>query len=173
MNLTSNVIGRKIVVWTTSALALAVFAGALGGALDARAADSVGEKIGAAATDAGKKIQEASQTAQSKMAELWRRIDEKRLVNRTPDQLMAWVIMGLLAGGLINQFSKLHKLTNLLFGLIGALIGGIVANVIQVDLGMGPVLIRYEELLASLAGGVLLVIAGRYLAARRALQKRK
>ena len=79
--------------------------------------------------------------------------------------------MGLLAGGLIHQFSKLNKVATLLLGLGGALLGGILANVVQFNLGLGPVLIRYEDLLASLVGGVVIVIAARVLASRRSPKK--
>jgi uncharacterized membrane protein YeaQ/YmgE (transglycosylase-associated protein family) len=136
--------------------------------IEARAADSVSDKVSAVASDAEKQITDASKAAESKIQELWQRIDERRLKNRTPDQIVAWVIMGLLAGGLIHQFSKLHKVTTLLLGLVGALVGGILANVIRLDLGLGPVLIRYEDLVASLGGAVLIVLVWRWLAARKA-----
>jgi uncharacterized membrane protein YeaQ/YmgE (transglycosylase-associated protein family) len=136
-----------------------------------RAAESVGTKVDAVAAGAEKKVNEAGQAAESKLAELWRRIDERRLMNRTPDQLVAWVIMGLLVGGLIRQFSKYSQLTALLLGLAGSFLGGIIANLTQVDLGLGPVLIRYEDLLASLVGGLVFLIAVRVRAARKTTPK--
>jgi uncharacterized membrane protein YeaQ/YmgE (transglycosylase-associated protein family) len=148
-------------------LAVAVFAMCFCPALNTVAAESVGDKVSAAASEAEKQVTEASQAAESKMQELWRRIDERRLMNRTPDQLVAWIIMGLLTGGLIHQLSKLNRFATLLIGLAGAFLGGILANVIQLDLGFGPVLIRYEDLLASLLGAVVIVLAARWLASRR------
>lgn len=163
-----NVPTRRINAWAAKALALAVLSAALGGgAIRARAADSVTEKVNAATSEAEKQLQETSQAAESKITELWRRIDERRLKHRTPDQIVAWIIMGLLVGGLIHQFSKLNKVATLLLGLGGAFLGGIVANVVQLNLGLGPVLIRYEDLLASLVGGVVIVIVARLLATRR------
>jgi uncharacterized membrane protein YeaQ/YmgE (transglycosylase-associated protein family) len=135
------------------------------------AAESVSDQVGAATADAEKKIQDASQTAQTKIEQIWRRIDEQRLKNRTRDQLVAWVIMGLLVAGLIRQFTKLNQATALVLGLVGSFLGGIVANVTQVDLGLGPVLIRYEDLLASLLGATLVMITARWLAARREAKK--
>ncbi len=41
-------------------------------------------------------------------------------------------------------------------------IGGIVANVSQLNLGLGPVLITYEELLFTLLGGVLILWGARW-----------
>jgi uncharacterized membrane protein YeaQ/YmgE (transglycosylase-associated protein family) len=136
-------------------------------ALEVRAAESVSDQVGAAASSAEKQISESSRAAEARVQELWRRIDEQRLKNRTPDQLVAWVIMGLLAGGLIHKLSKLGKVTTVLLGLVGAFLGGIVANVTQLDLGMGPVLIRYEDLIFALLGGVILLLVARWLASHR------
>jgi hypothetical protein len=125
------------------------------------------ETVSDQASEAQKKIAEAGQAATAGVAEIWRRIDERRLMNRTPDQLVAWVIMGLLAAGLIRPFSKFKAPAILGLGLAGAFLGGIVANVTRVDLGLGPVLIRYEDLLASLVGAALLMIAAWWLRSRK------
>jgi uncharacterized membrane protein YeaQ/YmgE (transglycosylase-associated protein family) len=98
---------------------------------------------------------------------VWKRIDEKRLKNRTPDELVAWALMGILVGGVLHRFSKLSQGAAIVVGLVGAFIGGIVANVLQLNWGLGPVLIRYEELLCSLIGGVVLFLALRWFTARK------
>ncbi len=152
-------------------LALALGVSALAGLEPLRAAETLGDQARAAASDTQKTIEEAGQAATSQAVEIWRRIDEQRLKNRTPDQIVAWVIMGLLAGGLIRRLSKLTPAVVLTLGLAGAFIGGIVANVTQVDLGLGPVLIRYEDLLASLFGAVVIVIAGWWWRRRKVAQK--
>jgi uncharacterized membrane protein YeaQ/YmgE (transglycosylase-associated protein family) len=154
---------QSIRLWTLITLTAAIIAADPGTCLTARAADSVSDKVGAVAADTEKKIQETSEAAQTKLQELWQRIDEKRIKNRTRDEIIAWVIMGLLVGGLIQKFSKFNRATTLLLGLIGAFIGGILANVTQLNLELGPVLIRYEELLASLIGGILIVLVARWL----------
>lgn len=135
------------------------------------AAETVGDKVNAVAADAEKTLQDMTQQAKTGWGELWGRIDEKRLKNRTPDQLVSWAIMGLLVGGLIHQFSKLKKPTALLLGLAGAFIGGLAENLAQLKLGIGPVLISYEELLASLLGGVVVLLVARWVASRRSHQK--
>jgi hypothetical protein len=61
-------------------------------------AQSVGEKVSAAASETKEKIQDAGKTAANKLEQLWQRIDEQRLKNRTPDEIVAWLIMGLLVG---------------------------------------------------------------------------
>ena len=51
------------------------------------------EKVGAAATEVTKGIQDTGQAALTEAETLWKRIDEKRLKNRTFDELVAWIIM--------------------------------------------------------------------------------
>ncbi|HMP84703.1 MAG TPA: hypothetical protein PKA41_18570 [Verrucomicrobiota bacterium] len=106
---------------------------------------------------------------------LWHRIDEARLKNRTPDELVAWVIMGVLVGAVAGMMTSLKstgfgKFGRLMFGLAGAFLGGIIVHVGRFDFGWGPVLIRYEELVFSLVGAIVLVVAGRVV--RGAMKKK-
>lgn len=140
-----------------------------------RAADSaqaVGEQIGAAVDSAKTSIEDASKAAANKIEQLWQRIDESRLKNRTRDEIVAWVIMGLLVGafaGLLSvlRTSAFQRFWTVVLGLIGALIGGVAAHVAQLDFGMGPILVRYEDLVLSLAGGLVLIAVVRFIGARR------
>jgi hypothetical protein len=143
----------------------------LGGWERLPAAETLSDQVATVADDAQKKVEEAGQTATTHVKDIWRRIDEQRLVNRTPDQIVAWVIMALLASGLLRRFSKLNPAAIVPLGLLGAFLGGIAANVTRFDLGLGPVLIRYEELLASLVGGLLVMLAVRWFAVRLAAKK--
>jgi hypothetical protein len=167
MKISMNTENHTRRLWAPVAIALVLLAIGLGGVTPARAATGAPDQVGAVAAETEKMVQEASQAAGSKLEEVWRRIDERRLKNRTPDEIVAWLLMGLLVAGLIHQFSKLNKIATLLLGLGGALLGGIIGNLAGFDIGMGPVLIRYEELLASLVGGILIVVAARLLAAKR------
>ncbi len=118
--------------------------------------------MGDGTDQANQTIRETGQAAVTKAQTLWQRIDERRLKNRTPDQIVAWVIMGLLVGGLLYRFGKRNQVTSVLFGLVGAFIGGILANVSQINLGLGPVLITYEDLLFTVLGGFLMLCATRW-----------
>ena len=129
------------------------------------------EQLGTVWAKSGEPLEAAGQATRSGLEEIWQRIDERRLKNRTGDQLVAWVIMGLLVGGVIHRFSKLSWLATIMLGLVGAFLGGIVENLIQFKIGMGPVLISYEELLASLIGAVLIVLIARWLTTRQAAKK--
>jgi uncharacterized membrane protein YeaQ/YmgE (transglycosylase-associated protein family) len=123
-----------------------------------------GERLGTMTNEVRQKIEATGQAASAKLGEIWERIDERRLKNRTPDEIVAMVIMGLLVGSLLYRFGKRGQITSVLLGLVGAFIGGIVAHVTQLNLGLGPVLITYEDLLCTLAGGVLMLCGARWSA---------
>jgi uncharacterized membrane protein YeaQ/YmgE (transglycosylase-associated protein family) len=127
------------------------------GAQNQTSAPPVAERVGAAATEATQTIQNTGQRALNKVETLWLRIDQRRLMSRTPDELVAWALMGLLVGGLLYRVAKLSQVGSILLGLTGAFVGGIVANVVQLDFGLGPVLIRYEDLISALVGGFVLL----------------
>ena len=167
MNVQMNTKAPRSRVWAPITIALLLFAAGLGVVVPNRAAAAAAGPIGVVTSETEKIAKEASQAAGTKLEEVWRKIDERRLKNRTPDEIVAWVLIGLLVTMLIHQFSKLNKVATLLLGLGGAFVGGIVGNLLGFDIGMGPVLIRYEELLASVAGGILIIIAARCLAAKR------
>ena len=119
-------------------------------------------------TDPRQLIQDTGKMTAEKAQTLWQRIDEGRLKNRTRDQIVAWVIMGLLAGGLLHGFGKRSLLVSVILGLAGAFIGGIVANVTQLNLGLGPVLVTYEDLLFTLVGAVMIICIVRWATSKRA-----
>jgi uncharacterized membrane protein YeaQ/YmgE (transglycosylase-associated protein family) len=116
-------------------------------------------------------VEEAGQAMASGFEVLWQRVDESRLRNRTPDEIVAWVIMGVLVGAVAGMMTSLKsegtgKLGRLLLGLAGAFLGGMVVHIARFDFGWGPVLIRYEELLFSMLGAIVLVVVGRVIRAR-------
>jgi len=140
------------------------------------AEEGLADQTKKAASDVKETVQDAGQSVADKAEELWKQIDAARLKNRTPDQIVAWVIMGVLVGALAGLFTSLGttgfgKLGRLLLGLAGAFIGGVVCQIVKVDLGMGPVLIRYEELLFAFVGAVVLVGVSRFIRSRARKKK--
>ena len=120
-----------------------------------------------AAKTAKESVQDAGRSVGNSFENLWRRVSESRLKNRTRDEIVAWAIMGVLVGAVAGMLTTLKttglgKLGRLLLGLAGAFIGGMIVHVGRIDFGLGPVLIRYEELLFSLVGAVVLVIGARF-----------
>jgi uncharacterized membrane protein YeaQ/YmgE (transglycosylase-associated protein family) len=142
------------------------------------AVQRTGERIDAAATSvsdgfrgAASSIGDAGRSVTDGFKNMWTRVDEKRLKNRTRDEIVTWVIIGTLVGAIAGLFTSLPatfagRIGRLLLGLVGAFFGGIVVHVAQIDFGWGPVLIRYEELLFALAGALLLVLLARVLRSR-------
>lgn len=119
-----------------------------------------------AAKDAQASVVDASRAVGKSFENLWRRADEGRLKNRTRDEVAAWVIMGVLVGAVAGMLTSLKtsglgKVGRLLLGLAGAFIGGMIVHIWRIDFGLGPVLIRYEELLFSLLGAVALIVLAR------------
>ena len=138
-------------------------------------AKAVGSETKTAVADtveeAKEAVRDAGRSAEKTIENLWRSIDEQRLKNRTPDQIVAWAIMGVLVGAVAGMATSLKttglgKAGRILLGLAGAFIGGIVVHAARIDFGWGPVLIRYEDLLFSLVGALLLVVIGRFLRSR-------
>ena len=123
-------------------------------------------------------VEQAGRSAVNEAEQLWQRIDAARLKNRTPDEVVAWVLMGLLVGGLAGMMTSLKpsglgKLGRVLLGLTGAFVGGMVVRVTRLDFGWGPVLIRYEELFVSLLGAVLLILLAKIIRSRSQKQAPK
>jgi uncharacterized membrane protein YeaQ/YmgE (transglycosylase-associated protein family) len=134
---------------------------------------TITESVESAAKDAQKSAVEAGKVAEGKLDQVWQTIQSQRIKNRTPDEIVAWVIMGILVGGLAGTFSPygtsgIGKLINFGFGLAGAFIGGVLAGLTRLDLGWGPVLIRYEELFLAFVGAAVIVLFARWLRNRSA-----
>ena len=152
-----------LIVLCLSALVFAFTPGSASGAT---------EGLGAAAESTKATLQQAGTAAVNEIDEVWRRIDETRLKNRTRDEIVAWVIVGLLVSNVVGLFSasnpsRAQRFGMLLLGLAGAFMGGIITHVFRLNFGMGPLLIRYEDLLISVIGGVVFLIAVRLLIAHR------
>ena len=116
-------------------------------------------------------VEEAGTAAADKAKDFWERIDEARLKNRTPDELVAWLIIGVLVGsvaGMMTTFKATGsgKIGRLFLGLAGACLGGMVMHVGKFNFGWGVVLISYEELLFAFLGAVLLIVLGRFMRSR-------
>jgi uncharacterized membrane protein YeaQ/YmgE (transglycosylase-associated protein family) len=78
-------------------------------------------------------------------------------------KLIAWLIVGALAGTLAGRVVTLSKeglgrWTNIGVGLVGAVIGGFLFNLFDFDLGLGEIAITFEDLIAAFCGSLLLLI---------------
>jgi len=78
-------------------------------------------------------------------------------------QIVVWLIVGGLAGTLAGRLVTMKKeglgrWTNLVIGLIGALIGGGLFKVFHIDLGLGEIKITFEDLIAAFLGSLLFIV---------------
>jgi uncharacterized membrane protein YeaQ/YmgE (transglycosylase-associated protein family) len=150
---------------------LLILACLVGGPALAADEPAVFTKTKEAAQETTAAVAQAGRSAAVQAEDLWQRIDAARLKNRTPDELVAWVIMCVLVGALAGMMTSLEptgfgKAGRLLLGLAGAFLGGIVVSVTRLDFGWGPVLIRYEELAFSLLGAILILVLARFIRSR-------
>jgi len=93
----------------------------------------------------------------------------------TLGELIAWLVVGYLTGNAVAFLIRRKKegfgrWTNLGIGLVGALIGGILANVFSIELGLGKVTISFQDFLDAFAGSLLFLVG---LAAFRFWRKKK
>jgi uncharacterized membrane protein YeaQ/YmgE (transglycosylase-associated protein family) len=81
----------------------------------------------------------------------------------TVGDVVVWLIVGALAGtwaARLVTFSKagLGRWTNLLVGMLGALVGGFLFNGLGIDLGLGELKVSFEDLLAAFVGSLLCIV---------------
>lgn len=91
-------------------------------------------------------------------------------------KIIIWLIIGALAGTLAGRlvtFSKagLGTWTNLAIGMVGALVGGGIFWLFDIDLGLGELKVSFEDLISAFLGSMICIVLwwiSRKLAARRA-----
>jgi uncharacterized membrane protein YeaQ/YmgE (transglycosylase-associated protein family) len=80
----------------------------------------------------------------------------------TIEQLVVWLIIGALAGSLAGMVvTRTRKgygpATNILLGLIGAVIGGYVFDKLNVNVGLGSITVSFDEVAAAFVGSQILL----------------
>ena len=78
-------------------------------------------------------------------------------------KLVVWLIVGALAGSFTGMLVKrkaggFGRLTNLGLGLVGAVVGGSLFNLLGIDLGLGDFSVSFQDLVAAIAGSILFLI---------------
>lgn len=82
--------------------------------------------------------------------------------------IIVWVIIGLLAGTAAGRLLNRGKagfgvVMNTLIGLIGALIGGFVFDLLNIVTPLSRIQINAQQLLASFVGAIILVLTIRLM----------
>jgi uncharacterized membrane protein YeaQ/YmgE (transglycosylase-associated protein family) len=75
---------------------------------------------------------------------------------------VVWLIIGALAGSLAGMVvTRTRKgygpATNILLGLIGAVIGGYVFDKLNVNVGLGSITVSFDEVAAAFVGSLILL----------------
>ncbi len=86
-------------------------------------------------------------------------------------EIAVWLIIGLLAGSLAGMVIKRQKtgfgaVSNLLFGLVGAFIGGALFKAFDISTGFGSITINIDQLVAAFVGALLVVGSVSFLNSR-------
>ena len=76
------------------------------------------------------------------------------------NEIITWLIVGSLAGSLVGMLFRRKKrgfgfFTNVSIGLIGALIGGSMFNLFNIDLGFKTLVITFDDLVAAVIGSFI------------------
>jgi uncharacterized membrane protein YeaQ/YmgE (transglycosylase-associated protein family) len=83
-------------------------------------------------------------------------------MSATFGEILVWIIVGGLSGSLLGMLAKRSKegygrFRNVLLGMAGALVGGVLFNVLEIDLGLGDLSISFEDLIAAFVGSVVVL----------------
>ena len=78
-------------------------------------------------------------------------------------EIIIWIIIGALAGSMAGMIVKrkksgFGKWANLGIGLIGALIGGSLFNLLNIHFPLGELSISVEDILSALTGSIIFLI---------------
>jgi len=95
-------------------------------------------------------------------------------------KIIVWLIIGALAGTFTARLVTFKKegfgrWINLAVGMLGAVVGGLLFGLFNIDLGLGELKVTFEDLLAAFVGSLLCVIAwwliGKFLGSKKSVAK--
>lgn len=78
-------------------------------------------------------------------------------------ELIVWLIVGGLAGTLTGRIVTRSKeglgwWANLGLGMAGAVVGGFLFNLFNIDLGLGELKVTFEDLIAAVCGSFICIL---------------
>jgi uncharacterized membrane protein YeaQ/YmgE (transglycosylase-associated protein family) len=93
-------------------------------------------------------------------------------------QIIVWIIVGGFAGTLAGRAVTLKRQglgrwTNLLVGMIGAVVGGELFRLFRIDFGLGELKVTFEDLIAAFLGSLLVIFAWRIIAMAKGKDAKK
>jgi len=83
-------------------------------------------------------------------------------------KIIVWLIIGALAGTLAGRLMTFSKRgfgvwANVGFGMVGAVVGGLIFRLLHIDLGLGEIKITFEDLISAFVGSLLCIITRRLI----------
>ena len=87
-------------------------------------------------------------------------------------EIIVWLVVGALTGPVVGMLVKRNRdgfgrWRNLGIGLVGALIGGFVFKLFQLDLGLGSFAISLQDLIAAFLGALLFLLIVAFIQKKR------
>ena len=86
----------------------------------------------------------------------------------TVGEIVVWLIVGALAGTLAGRLMTFSKRgfglwTNMVVGMVGAVVGGFLFRLLHIDLGLAEIKITFEDLISAFVGSLLCIIVWRLI----------
>jgi uncharacterized membrane protein YeaQ/YmgE (transglycosylase-associated protein family) len=83
-------------------------------------------------------------------------------MNVTTGELIVWLVVGALSGSLAGMLVTRRRegyghVTNLVIGLVGAVIGGFMFSFFHLDLNLGKVTISYDQVVSAFTGSLVFI----------------
>ena len=93
-------------------------------------------------------------------------------------KILTWIIVGGLSGSFLGMLMTRKKqgfgrFSNLMLGMVGALVGGGLFNILNVDLSLGNFSISFEDLIAAFTGSVLVLMIVWFIKRKRGKKREK
>ncbi len=93
-------------------------------------------------------------------------------------RLVTWVVIGLLVGSTVGplftrRLSGFGTISNIAIGLLGAVLGGFLLDVLRLRFDLGSIEIAYDELLNAFVGALVLLFAYVWVRGRSADEGRR
>ena len=81
-------------------------------------------------------------------------------MNETLVEIVVWIIVGMLAGSLTGLALKRNKkgfgwYVNLGIGMVGALIGGFLFDLLNIDLGLANISVSLQDIVSAFVGSLI------------------
>lgn len=89
-------------------------------------------------------------------------MDQSVTVTFNPEQVLTWVIIGLIAGlfaGMLIRGQRYGFVSSVVVGLLGALVGGFLVSILGIQIPVsGGITLAWADILVAFVGAVLILL---------------